>query len=43
MRKTNAALNAAIAILFAGVMIYLGVYVFRSFHTGYVTAGAVYM
>lgn len=43
MKKTNAALNAGIAVLFIGVMIYLGVYLIRGFNTGYVTAEAVLM
>mgnify|MGYP007078055964 CR=1 FL=1 len=43
MKKTNATLNAAIAVLFVGVMLYLGVYVFRSVNSGYVTAEAVYV
>ena len=43
MKKTNATLNAAIAVLFVGVMLYLGVYVFRSINSGYVTAEAVYV
>lgn len=43
MKKTNVALNAAVIILFIGVMIYLGVYALRSFHSGYVTAEAVAM
>ena len=43
MKKTNAALNAGVILLFLGVMIYLGVYAFRSFHSGYVTAEAMAM
>lgn len=43
MKKTNAAINAAIAVLFVGVLIYLGFYMFRSFNDAYVTAQAVYI
>lgn len=43
MKKTNAALNAGIVVLFIGVMIYLGVYLARGFSNGYVTAEAVLM
>lgn len=43
MKKTNSLINAAIAVLFVGVLLYLGVYLFRGFHNGYVTAQAVYV
>ena len=41
MRKTNAVWNAAIALLFTLVLLYLGMYAYKSFHSGYVTAEAV--
>lgn len=43
MKKTNTAINAAIVLLFVGVMLYLGVYIYRSFNEAYVTAQAVYI
>lgn len=43
MKKTNTLINAAIAVLFFGVLLYLGVYLIRSFNNGYVTAEAVYV
>lgn len=43
MKKTNALINAAIAVLFVGVLLYLGVYLIRSFNNGYVTAKAIYV
>lgn len=43
MKKTNALINAAIAVIFLGVLLYLGVYLIRSFNNGYVTAEAIYV
>lgn len=43
MKKTNTLINAAIAVIFVGVLLYLGVYLMRSMNSGYVTAEAVYV
>lgn len=43
MKKTNSLITAAMAVVFVGVLLYLGVYLFRGFHNGYVTAEAVYV
>ena len=43
MKRTNNLINAAIAVVFVGVRLYLGVYLLRSFNNGYVTAEAVYV
>ena len=40
MKRTNNLINAAIAVVFVGVLLYLGVYLLRSFNNGYVTAEA---
>lgn len=41
MKKTNTVINIAMVVLFAAMLIYLGVYIFRSTQQGYVTAPAV--
>ena len=41
MKKTNNIINIAMVVLFAAMLIYLGVYIFHSTQQGYVTAPAV--
>lgn len=41
MKKTNTIINIAMVVLFAAMLIYLGVYIFHSTQQGYVTAPAV--
>lgn len=41
MKKTNTVINIAMAVLFAAMLVYLGVYIFKSTQEGYVTAPAV--
>jgi hypothetical protein len=43
LKRTNNLINAAIAVVFVGVLLYLGVYLLRSMNNGYVTAEAVYV
>lgn len=43
MKRTNNLINAAIAVVFVGVLLYLGVYLMRSINNSYVTAEAVYV
>lgn len=43
MKRTNNLINAAIAVVFIGVLLYMGVYLMRSLNNGYVTAEAVYV
>jgi len=43
VKKTNNLINAAITVVFVGVLLYLGVYLVRSINNGYVTAQAVYV
>lgn len=41
MKKTNTVINIAMVVLFAAMLVYLGVYIFKSTQEGYVTAPAV--
>lgn len=41
MKKTNTVINVAMVVLFAAMLVYLGVYIFKSTQEGYVTAPAV--
>lgn len=41
MKKTNTTINIAMAVLFAAMALYLGVYIFQSTQQSYVTAPAV--
>ena len=43
MKRTNNLINAAIAVVFLGVLLYMGVYLIRSLNSGYVTAEAVHV